>query len=296
LKRELAATSASVGGTGQAPAEALSHAADVAPVMPVNDHVTAGARAGRAAAAASREDALELWGLVAGYADTEVLHGIDLRVPKGSIVAVLGPNGTGKSTMCGAIAGTVHVSAGQVLLDGEDVTATPAYRRTGKGLMLAPESRGIFPTLSVEENLSVSLALNADRQRAFDRFPQLAARAKLPAASLSGGEQQMLCLAPLLVRPPRVLLADEITLGLAPAIVEQILVHLRELREAGVTILMVEEKARNVLGLADYCAFLSLGKVTAWGPMSEFTEEILAESYLGTATAADITAHEDVPQ
>ncbi|HLY83144.1 MAG TPA: ATP-binding cassette domain-containing protein, partial [Acidimicrobiales bacterium] len=230
-KRELAATSSSVGGAGPGTTVTVSHGVADAMAMPVDDHVPLGA--GRPSAGTpSRDDALELWSLVAGYADTEVLHGIDLRVPKGSIVAVLGPNGTGKSTMCGAIAGTVHVSGGQVLLDGEDVTAIPAHRRTGRGLMLAPESRGIFPTLSVEENLSVSLARDDDRQRAFERFPQLAARAKLPAASLSGGEQQMLCLAPLLVRPPRLLLADEITLGLAPAIVEQILVYLRELREA----------------------------------------------------------------
>jgi ABC-type branched-subunit amino acid transport system ATPase component len=105
----------------------------------------------------------------------------------------------------------------------------------------------------------------------------------------------MLCLAPLLVRPPRLLIADEITLGLAPSIVAGILDHLRELRAAGVTILMVEEKARHVLGLADYCAFLSLGRTTAWGPMSEFSEEIIAESYLGTASADTIAPHAEEP-
>jgi ABC-type branched-subunit amino acid transport system ATPase component len=155
-------------------------------------------------------------------------------------------------------------------------------------VLLAPESRGIFPNLDVEENLSVALPSADDRRLAFERFPQLKDRAKLPAANLSGGEQQMLCLAPLLVRPPRLLIADEITLGLAPTIVEGILEHLRELSQAGVTILMVEEKARHVIGLADYCAFLSLGKITQAGPMSEFNEEIFAESYLGTKSSAEL--------
>jgi ABC-type branched-subunit amino acid transport system ATPase component len=239
------------------------------------------------------DELIELRSLVAGYADSEVLHGVDLEVPRGTIMAVLGPNGTGKSTLCGALAGTVEITGGSIVLDGEDITALPAHKRAAKGLLLAPESRGIFPSLSVEENLSVSLPDAEDRRRAFERFPQLAQRATLPAANLSGGEQQMLCLAPLLVKPPRLLIADEITLGLAPSIVAGILDHLRELRDAGVTILMVEEKARHVLGLADYCAFLSLGRTTAWGPMSEFSEEIIAESYLGTVSADTIAPHEE---
>lgn len=238
---------------------------------------------------------IELHGLVAGYADAEVLHGVDLEVPEGSIVAVLGPNGTGKSTLCGAIAGLVSVTDGTILFDGEDITGVPAHRRARQGVLLAPESRGIFPNLSVEENLEVALPLPDDRRRAFERFPQLGDRAKLPAANLSGGEQQMLCLAPLLVRPPRLLIADEITLGLAPTIVEGILEHLRELSRAGVTILMVEEKARHVMGLADYCAFLSLGKITQSGPMSEFSEEIFAESYLGAKSSVELAAEAKAP-
>jgi ABC-type branched-subunit amino acid transport system ATPase component/branched-subunit amino acid ABC-type transport system permease component len=235
-----------------------------------------------------RSNLIELTGLVAGYADAEVLHGVDLTVPEGSIVAVLGPNGTGKSTLCGAIAGLVSVTGGSIVFDGQDITDAPAHRRAKHGVLLAPESRGIFPNLNVEENLSVALPSADDRRLAFERFPQLKDRATLPAANLSGGEQQMLCLAPLLVRPPRLLIADEITLGLAPTIVEGILEHLRELSRAGVTILMVEEKARHVIGLADYCAFLSLGKITKSGPMSEFNEEIFAESYLGTKSSAEI--------
>jgi ABC-type branched-subunit amino acid transport system ATPase component/branched-subunit amino acid ABC-type transport system permease component len=225
--------------------------------------------------------ALEVRGLVAGYRDAEVLHGVDLIVPQGSIVAVLGPNGTGKSTLCGAVAGTVSTTSGALSLLGRDVTALSAHQRVAAGMMIAPESRGIFPGLTVEENLAVLLRNVEDRSAAFERFPLLAARRKLAASNLSGGEQQMLSLAPVLVRPPRLLIADEVTLGLAPAIVREIMSLLRELRDAGVSILMVEEKASNVLELADYFAFLILGRVTSVGVMSDMTDEIVADAYLG---------------
>jgi ABC-type branched-subunit amino acid transport system ATPase component len=223
---------------------------------------------------------------VAGYSEAEVLHGVDLVVPEGSIVAVLGPNGTGKSTLCGAVAGTVQTTAGSISLFGQDITSMPAYERAAAGIMIAPESRGIFPALTVEENLAVSLRSAADRTLALERFPQLAARRKLPASNLSGGEQQMLCLAPILVRPPRLLIADEISLGLAPTIVREVLGILRELREAGLSILMVEEKAVHVIDLADYGAFLSFGVVSHAGPMSELTDEVAAEAYLGSGSHA----------
>jgi ABC-type branched-subunit amino acid transport system ATPase component/ABC-type branched-subunit amino acid transport system permease subunit len=230
--------------------------------------------------------ALAISGLVAGYSEAEVLHGVDLVVPEGSIVAVLGPNGTGKSTLCGAVAGTVQTTAGSISLFGRDITSMPAYERAAAGIMIAPESRGIFPALTVEENLAVSLRSAADRTLALERFPQLAARRKLPASNLSGGEQQMLCLAPILVRPPRLLIADEISLGLAPTIVREVLGILRELREAGLSILMVEEKAVHVVDLADYGAFLSFGVVSHAGPMSELTDEVAAEAYLGSGSQA----------
>jgi ABC-type branched-subunit amino acid transport system ATPase component/branched-subunit amino acid ABC-type transport system permease component len=230
--------------------------------------------------------ALSISGLVAGYAEAEVLHGVDLVVPAGSIVAVLGPNGTGKSTLCGAVAGTVQTTAGFISLFGQDITSMAPYERAAAGIMIAPESRGIFPALTVEENLAVSLRSAADRNLALERFPQLAARRKLPASNLSGGEQQMLCLAPILVRPPRLLIADEISLGLAPTIVREVLGILRELREAGLSILMVEEKAVHVIDLADYGAFLSFGVVSHAGPMSELTDEVAAEAYLGSGSHA----------
>lgn len=229
---------------------------------------------------------LRMHDVTAGYGPVDVLHGVDLHVPPRSILAVLGPNGTGKSTLCGVLAGTVPLRSGRIHFDGEDIGRLPAHARVGRGVMLAPESRGIFPALTVEENLSILLPSSSDRDRACEQFPQLATRRKALAGNLSGGEQQILCLAPLLVQPPRFLLADEITLGLAPTVVAQVLDVLRALRDAGVTILMVEEKARHVLGLADYCAFLSLGQVVAYGPMAEFSEQVAAETYMGASTPA----------
>jgi ABC-type branched-subunit amino acid transport system ATPase component len=234
--------------------------------------------------------ALQISGLVTGYVDAEVLHGMDLVVPRGSIVALLGPNGTGKSTLCAAIAGTLPVWRGSISIEGRDATREPAHRRADAGLRVVPESRGIFPALSVEDNLEVSLPSRSQRDAAYDRFPLLAARRRLPAGSLSGGEQQMLSLAPILVAPPRVLVADEVTLGLAPTVVARILTYIQELRREGVSILMVEEKARNVLDVADYCAFLTGGRLAAWGPTGEFTHELAAERYMGVTSSVSESA------
>lgn len=267
---------APVGGAGN---DVAPQALAPAPPMPTRERT-------KAVAETDPDSMLSVRGLVAGYTDAEVLHGVDLSVKRGSILAVLGPNGAGKSTLCGAVAGVVDVTGGTIALDGKDVTAIGAHQRVRTGIMLAPESRGIFPALTVDENLAISLRDSEDREKAFERFPQLAARRKLPASNLSGGEQQMLCLAPILVRPPKLLIADELTLGLAPTIVRDVLDILRELRDDGLSILMVEEKAVHVVGLADFGAFLSFGRVRFAGPMSELTEEVAAEAYLGSASLA----------
>ena len=229
------------------------------------------------------DSVLAVRGLIAGYLDHEVLHAVNLVVPRGSIVALLGPNGAGKSTFCSAIAGIVPATAGTIDLDGDDVTSLSPHKRYSKGILLAPESRGIFPRLTVEENLEVSISSAEVRSKALDRFPQLQARRKIHAGSLSGGEQQMLCLAPILAQPPKLLVADELTLGLAPTIVSQINECLRELREMGVSIVMVEEKAKNILELAEFCVLLSLGRVVFSGPVAELTDQIASESYMGSA-------------
>jgi ABC-type branched-subunit amino acid transport system ATPase component len=218
-----------------------------------------------------------------GYGPVEVLHGLSLAVPRGQITTVLGPNGAGKSTMCQTVAGLIRVTSGTVRFGDDDLTGLRSHERARAGVVLAPEARGIFPGLTVRENLQMWLPDQADREDAYSRFPILGERRNLLAGSLSGGEQQILTLAPLLVRPPSVLVADEPSLGLAPLIVEQIMRIFVELKERGSAILLVEEKARDVLAIADTVAFLSLGRITWAGPRHEVDDQRLAEAYLGAA-------------
>ncbi|MGW6688154.1 ABC transporter permease subunit [Streptomyces sp. NPDC054961] len=227
---------------------------------------------------------LELRGVTAGYDGGLVLHGVDLRVRRGEILAVLGPNGAGKSTACRVAAGLVPVVAGGVHVGGRDATRDGAVRRSRAGVLLAPEGRGIFPALSIEENLALYLRDPAERDAVYARFPRLRERRSVAAGALSGGEQQMLALAPLLQRPPGVLIADEPSLGLAPRVVDEVYGLLTELRDAGTALLLVEEKAAEILGIADTVAYLSQGRVSWCGPRSEVDPDRLTEAYLGMAT------------
>ncbi len=225
--------------------------------------------------------ALRLEGVVAGYGEVEVLHSVDLAVPAGRVVTLLGPNGAGKSTLCAVAAGLLAPTAGRVRLDGADVTNQPAFRRARRGLLLAPEARGIFPGLSVDENLNVLLRSAREREQAYERFPLLADRRRQPAGLLSGGEQQMLALAPALVRTPAVFVADEPSLGLAPLASEAVFDALTELRQRGSSLLLVEEKAREALELADIVAVMELGRIVWTGPRQEADADRLAAVYLG---------------
>jgi branched-subunit amino acid ABC-type transport system permease component/ABC-type branched-subunit amino acid transport system ATPase component len=220
-----------------------------------------------------------------GYGLVEVLHGVTLPVRAGQITVLLGPNGAGKSTTCSTIAGTVGVSSGAIRFRGDDVSSLKAHQRARRGIVLAPEARGIFPGLTVRENLQMWLPSGAQRDAVYDRFPILGQRQAQPAGNLSGGEQQILTLAPLLVNPPEVLVADEPSLGLAPLVVDQIMGLFVELCRAGSALLLVEEKARDVLAIADTVAFLSLGRVTWVGPRAEVDEQRVAEAYLGASLA-----------
>ncbi|MEV4189811.1 ATP-binding cassette domain-containing protein, partial [Streptosporangium canum] len=161
-----------------------------------------------------------------------------------------------------------------------DVTSWPAHRRAGAGVLLAPEGRGVFPGLSVDENLRTWLA---DPGPVYERMPQLARRRGVAAGALSGGEQQLLTLAPALVRPPRVLIADEPSLGLAPLVAEQVFEVFAELRARGVALLLVEEKATSALRLADTVVFMRLGRATWTGPRAEVDGARLAAAYLGVS-------------
>ncbi|MFD6432315.1 ATP-binding cassette domain-containing protein [Streptomyces venezuelae] len=237
------------------------------------------------AEAAPPAPVLALHGLHAGYDGAPVLHGVDLSVHAGEIVALLGPNGAGKSTVCLTAAGLLAPTQGHVYVAGRDATREGAARRSRGGVVLAPEGRGIFPSLTIDENLALYLRGRDERDAVYERFAGLAARRKVAAGSLSGGEQQLLALAPLLQRPPKVLIADEPSLGLAPRIVDDVFRLLVELRDAGAGLLLVEEKAAEILGVADTVAYLAQGRVSWCGPRSEVRADRLTEAYLGMAAS-----------
>jgi ABC-type branched-subunit amino acid transport system ATPase component/branched-subunit amino acid ABC-type transport system permease component len=223
---------------------------------------------------------LQVRGLRAGYDGIEVLHGIDFDVQAGSIVAVLGPNGAGKTTLCSVITGLVPTDSGTVILGGVELHGRSVHKRSQDGLVLAPESRGIFAGLTVEENLR--LVLDADQRAAvYERFPVLRQRRKLAAGVLSGGEQQMLTLAPLLAKPPRVLIADEPSLGLAPLVIEQVMEIIKEIAATGCAVLLVEEKLHGIAHVAERVIALDLGKVAWVRDASEVNAAALAATYLG---------------
>jgi ABC-type branched-subunit amino acid transport system ATPase component/branched-subunit amino acid ABC-type transport system permease component len=224
--------------------------------------------------------ALRVTELRSGYGQVEVLHGVDLRANAGEITVLLGANGAGKSTLCSTLAGTLSATSGSIELDGVDVTRVSAHERATLGLASAPESRGIFPGLTVAENLELSLTSTDDVAQVYDRFPNLAQRRTLEAGSLSGGEQQMLALAPVTIHPPRVLVADEPSLGLAPLVVEQIMRLFRELSEAGTAIVLVEEKATHVLSFADSVVLLTRGRASWHGAADQIDLSAVADSYL----------------
>lgn len=251
------------------------------PPVPLESPVTSSPRASfdDAASAICRLD-----GIVAGYGGVEVLHGIDLAVPRGGILAIVGPNGAGKSTLCSVVAGLLPADAGNLEFDGVDISALPAHSRAALGLVLAPESRGIFPGLSVDENLAVWLPDPWDRELVMRRFPTLTPRRHLMANLLSGGEQQILTMAPLLIRPPRLLVSDEPTLGLAPLITASVFKMMIDLRDSGTTIVLVAEQAANLLEIADHVVVMDLGRVLAAGPAEHFDAQTIRRLYFGENT------------
>ena len=244
------------------------------------------AAAARPARPPSGDAALHLDSISAAYGETQVLFDLDLDVRRGKLTALVGANGAGKSTLCKVLAGLMEPTGGSITLEGKDITKMPVHRRA-KSMLLAPESRGIFPGLSVEDNLMMLLPSAAERDQAYARFPVLGTRRHIPAGNLSGGEQQMLTMAPVMVKPPSLLIADEPTLGLAPLIVEQIMGVFAELRDQGVTLLVVEERAKAVLDIADDVALLELGRLVWDGPRADLDPAHLTAIYLGQSTVED---------
>jgi branched-chain amino acid transport system ATP-binding protein len=227
---------------------------------------------------------LELRNVSAGYGAGLVLRDVTLTVPAGSVVALLGANGAGKTTLLKVAAGLLTPSGGGVFLGEENVTAQPPEKRARLGLCHVPEGRGIFPTLTVADNLRLQAPPRVDRQaiaRAIQAFPRLGERLQQRAGTMSGGEQQMLALARAYVSDPNVVLLDEVSMGLAPRIVDEIFVHLRTLAATGISLLIVEQYVARALELADYVYILDRGRLTYVGEPSEISEARIAQSYLG---------------
>ena len=215
------------------------------------------------------------------YGAIEAVKGVDLEVRAGEVVTIIGANGAGKSTLLKGIAGLERIAAGRVLIDGRDCTDVPAHRRLGLGLALSPEGRGVFPDQTVRDNLLLGAYArrggeaerDAALRREFARFPRLQERQHQMAGTLSGGEQQMLAIARALMSEPRLLLLDEPSLGLAPLIIADIFRTIRALRDAGLTILLVEQMANQALAVADRAYVLETGRVTAQGSGRELLND-----------------------
>lgn len=245
----------------------------------------------------TQQPALCTEGLVAGYErDLPIVRGVSLKVAPGELVAILGPNGAGKSTFVKAIAGTVPVFAGKVLLGGEDVTAMPLHRRIGAGLAFVPQTENIFATMTIAENLQLAADVLPKQQRGArlekisSMFSDLASRPALRAGSLSGGQRQMLAIARALMVEPRVLILDEPSAGLSPKIVGTVFAMLREINKSGVTLILVEQNVKAALAIANRGVILVEGTVQHEGKAQDLVNDpLLAELYLGGQPAKAAT-------
>jgi branched-chain amino acid transport system ATP-binding protein len=216
---------------------------------------------------------LKLESVNISYGAIQAVRDVSIEVPRGEVVTIIGANGAGKSTLLKSIVGLEPVDGGRILFDGQDITAKPAHRRTGMGVALSPEGRGVFSDQSVRDNLLLGAYSRKDDiarteqkiEQFFALFPRLKERQEQFAGTLSGGEQQMLAIARALMSEPKLLLLDEPSLGLAPLIIRDIFNTIRSLRETGLTILLVEQMANQALGVADRAYVLETGRITLQG-------------------------------
>jgi len=234
--------------------------------------------------AASEPGLLTLQGITAGYGAGPALRDVSLTVPKGTLVALLGANGAGKSTLLAVAAGLLRNSSGKVLLNGEDLTRRPAHQRLRHGLCLIPEGRGVFPSLTVRENLELQVPPwnSSGPEAAISTFPVLGKRLGQVAGSLSGGEQQMLAMARAVLAEPQVVLLDEISMGLAPLVVDQLYVALQALADTGMSMLIVEQYVQRALELCTLACILNKGEIVYSGPTSALGKDVILEKYLGS--------------
>jgi branched-chain amino acid transport system ATP-binding protein len=233
--------------------------------------------------------ALELEQVRAGYGRIEVLHGVDIRVPAGAVVALLGPNGVGKTTTLRAISGTIPVSSGSIRLDGRRIDNRRPSAIAARGLVLVPEGRGVFPALTVHDNLKVAHHSAPPEiagpwpqwlEEITQTFPKLGDRLGQVAGSLSGGEQQILAVCRALVGDPSVVMFDELSMGLAPIVVAELFERVGALRDAGRTIVLVEQHLTYALDLADLCYVVSKGRVAWVGEPGELRGSERASAFL----------------
>jgi branched-chain amino acid transport system ATP-binding protein len=232
---------------------------------------------------------LQVDGLEAGYDDVQVLWGISLNVARGAMTTLLGANGAGKTTSLRAITGSLHPRAGTVVFAGEDVTKLPPHVKAARGLVLVPEGRQLFSEMSVEENLEMGAYSRRARKRfdtqlekVYTLFPRLQERRRQKAGTFSGGEQQMLAIARGLMAVPEILIIDELSLGLAPVVVQQLVKTLKALKAAGVTILLVEQNLHLALALCDYAYVIAEGRPFLEGPGAEVAAKPeIRQAYLG---------------
>jgi branched-chain amino acid transport system ATP-binding protein len=232
---------------------------------------------------------LSVDGLEAGYGEVQVLWGLSLQARRGKLTAIVGANGAGKTTTLRAVAGTLTPWGGRVTLDGEDVTRVPSHVKAARGLALVPEGRQLFAAMSVAENLELgAFSPRASRsyaerlEQVFKLFPRLAERARQRAGTLSGGEQQMVAIARGLMSDPQILIIDELSLGLAPVVVYQLLATLEQLRQNGLTILLVEQNVHLALAVSDYAYDVAEGRIFTEGLPAELTANPeIRRAYLG---------------
>lgn len=232
---------------------------------------------------------LEIDGAAVSYGKVRAIHGVSLRVPEQGVVTVIGGNGAGKTTTLRAISGLTPLTAGEIRFGGERIDLLPPDRIVARGIAHVPEGRRIFPDLTVEENLRTGAflrrdgkAIASDLEAVYDRFPRLRERRRQLAKTMSGGEQQMLAIGRALMARPKLLLMDEPTMGLAPVIVEEIAGIIRDIREQGVPVILVEQNAELALELADYAYVLETGRLTLEGPARDLcNNDHVRVAYLG---------------
>jgi len=231
---------------------------------------------------------LEIANLNVCYGAVEALRDVSVKVGSGALVAILGANGAGKSTLLRAISGVVGAASGSIELSGKAIDGLSPEDIVRRGVSHVPEGRGIFPDLTVKENLMIGAYarrgqdLTSDYAKVMQMFPPVARRERQFGYTLSGGEQQMLAIGRALMAAPRLLLADELSLGLAPIIVKQVFAKLDEVRKSGITVLVVEQNARLAMKYADYLYVLKYGRVVMEGPREEFERSTdLVDAYLG---------------